>query len=94
MEIENKKALLELIKECDDVEYLRQMAKTAEAIADAIENFKKAKTIMNLVEGNKTKLSFTSKSEGREYVPKINIDDVPGHNFNDKDSPGYTPLKI
>ena len=84
MEIEKKKALLELIKECDDIEYLRQMAKTAEAIADAIENFKKAKSIMNLVEGNKTKLSFTSKSGCGKYVSKVNIDDVPGHSFDYK----------
>lgn len=48
MEIEKKKALLELIKECDDDEYLRQMAKTAEVIADAIEKLKKAKNIMKL----------------------------------------------
>lgn len=81
MKIEKKKALLELIKECDDVEYLRQMAKTAEAIADAIEKLKKAENIMNLVEGDKTELSFTAKAEGGEYVSKINIDDLPGHNF-------------
>lgn len=41
MKIEKKKALLELIKECDDVEYLRQMAKTAEVIADAIKKSQK-----------------------------------------------------
>ena len=84
MEIEKKKALLELIKECDDVEYLRQIAKTADAIADAIEKLKKAENIMNLVEGNETKLSFTAKAEGGEYVSKINIDDVPRHSFDYK----------
>lgn len=29
-----------------------------------------------------TELSFTVKSEGGEYVPKVNIDDLPGHNFD------------
>lgn len=84
MKIEKKKALLELIKECDDAEYLRQIAKTADAIADAIEKLKKAENIMNLVEGNETKLSFTAKAEGGEYVSKINIDDVPRHSFDYK----------
>ena len=84
MKIEKKKALFELIKECDDVEYLRQIAKTADAIADAIEKLKKAENIMNLVEGNETKLSFTAKAEGGEYVSKINIDDVPRHSFDYK----------
>lgn len=84
MKIEKKKALLELIKKCDDVEYLRQIAKTADAIADAIEKLKKAENIMNLVEGNETKLSFTAKAEGGEYVSKINIDDVPRHSFDYK----------
>lgn len=48
MEIEKKKELLELIKECDDVEYLRQIAVTANAIADAIESYKEALSIMKL----------------------------------------------
>lgn len=47
MEIEKKKELLELIKECDDVEYLRQIAATANAIADAILCYKKAINKMN-----------------------------------------------
>lgn len=28
-----------------------------------------------------TELSFSAKSEGGEYVSKVNIDDLPGHNF-------------
>lgn len=28
-----------------------------------------------------TELSFTAESEGGEYVPKVNIDDLPGHSF-------------
>lgn len=31
---------------------------------------------------SETKLSFTVKSEGGKYVPKVNIDDLPGHNFS------------
>ena len=54
------------------------------AIEDAIEKLKKAENIMNLVEGNETKLSFTAKAEGGEYVSKINIDDVPRHSFDYK----------
>lgn len=51
MEIEKKKELLELIKECDDVEYLRQIAVTANAIADAICCYKKAINKMNYYMG-------------------------------------------
>ena len=28
-----------------------------------------------------TELSFTVNPEDGEYVPKVNIDDLPGHNF-------------
>lgn len=48
MEYEKKKALLDLIEECDDVDYLRQIAVTANAIADAIDSYKKALNIMKL----------------------------------------------
>ncbi|WP_270599323.1 hypothetical protein [Faecalicoccus pleomorphus] len=48
MEIDKKKELLELIKECDDVEYLRQISVTADALADAIDSYKKASNIMKL----------------------------------------------
>lgn len=41
MKIEKKKALLELIKECDDAEYLRQISYTALLMANAVAAIKK-----------------------------------------------------
>lgn len=79
MEKEKKKALIELIKECDDAEYLKQISYTALVMANAVAAIKKAENI-----SNKTKLSFTAKAEGGEYVSKINIDDVPRHSFDYK----------
>lgn len=50
MEQEKKKALLDLIKECDDVEYLIQIEKTIHAIIDALEKTNEAKRIMGVID--------------------------------------------
>ena len=73
MEVEKKRALLELIKECDDVEYLRQIAKTADAIADAIE---KLKTDITLEKAN---------DQLAEDVKKLMDQLVDPNNYTDSD---------
>lgn len=39
MEIEKKKELLELIKECDDIEYLERVENTIKAKLDFLKSF-------------------------------------------------------
>ena len=45
MEKEKKKALLELIKECDDAEYLKQISYTALVMSNAVAAIKKANSL-------------------------------------------------
>lgn len=63
MEIENKKALLELIKECDDVEYLRQISYTALVMANAVAAIKKANSLADESARKKVKKIFMIDGE-------------------------------
>lgn len=62
MEQEKKKALLDLIKECDDVEYLRQISYTALLMANAVAAIKKANSLAD--ESANTKKSTTYNVKG------------------------------
>lgn len=58
MKIEKKKALLELIKECDDAEYLRQISYTALLMANAVAAIKKANSLADESARRKVKKIF------------------------------------
>lgn len=62
METEKKKALLELIKECNDAEYLRQISYTALMMANAVAAIKKANSLAD--ESANTKKSTTYNVKG------------------------------
>lgn len=62
MKIEKKKVLLELIKECDDAEYLRQISYTALLMANAVAAIKKANSLAD--ESANTKKSTTYNVKG------------------------------
>lgn len=63
MKIEKKKALLELIKECDDVEYLRQISYTALLMANAVAAIKKANSLADESARRKVKKIFMIDGE-------------------------------
>lgn len=61
METEKKKALLELIKECDDAEYLRQISYTALVMANAVAAIKKANSLADESSHIKKSTSYNVK---------------------------------
>lgn len=60
-----KKELLELLKECDDPKYLRQIAITANALAYAVEKVEEAKKIMKYKERG---LEHDKKKKENKYM--------------------------
>lgn len=73
MEREKKKALLDLIKECDDVEYLRQISYTALLMANAVASIKKAN-------------SLADESAHTKKRPKYNVKGIKCHLITNDDT--------
>lgn len=63
MEKEKKKALIELIKECDDAEYLKQISYTALVMANAVAAIKKANSLADESAQKKVKKIFLIDGE-------------------------------
>lgn len=61
METEKKKVLLELIKECDDAEYLKQISYTALVMANAVAAIKKANSLADESAHTKKRLKYNVK---------------------------------
>lgn len=63
MEVKKKKELLELIKECDDAEYLREISYTALLMANAVTSIKKANSLADESAQKKVKKIFLIDGE-------------------------------
>lgn len=61
METEKKKALLELIKECDDAEYLKQISYTALVMSNAVAAIKKANSLADETAHIKKRTTYNVK---------------------------------
>lgn len=61
MEVKKKKELLELIKECDDAEYLREISYTALVMSNAVAAIKKANSLADELANTKKSAKYNVK---------------------------------